>query len=105
MQKLSFVTVIKRLRAESESKRVLLEFMDDFYHFQKLVESMRVFYYQIIYIQRHVKNRISTQDSKIEVLMNYWEKVIINLQLKASEMKDPKGNKLCAKIMLISKEV
>ena len=96
---------MKRLRAESESKQILLEFMDDFYHFQKLVESMKVFYNQIIYIQRHVKNRISTQDSKIEVLKNYWEKVIINLQLKASEMNDPKGNKLCAKIMLILKEV
>ena len=43
--------------------------------------------------------------SKVDVLINYWEKVIIHIQMNASEKNDRKCNELCGLILLIPPEV
>ena len=90
--KMSLFANVAQDKAKKKLGRIFCEFIDDYCHFERLVDKMRTFYEQIIYIQKHVKNGVATRYSKIDVLQNYWEKVMINLQLQATQLNDKKGN-------------
>lgn len=45
------------------------------------------------------------RNDKIEVLINYWDKIITKIQFKTGEKKDIAGDKLIAKIMFIPEEI
>ena len=87
--KLTFFTqFIMKERNEAEAMFTLKGFFIEFIFREKLKNKFRDYVKWIIYIQRHIKNRVATQYAKVEVLTNYWEKVMINLQLKATEFND-----------------
>jgi hypothetical protein len=73
-------------------------------HFN-LNESVEKFVKNILTIQRKVKNQLVTRLSKIEVLINYWDKILGQIQMKASQLKDKKVTALCRQIILVPKEV
>ena len=54
-------------------------------HFRGLV---RRFYKQITYMQKRMRDQLTTRGSKVEVLVNYWDKTFGKLQLRASKTKD-----------------
>lgn len=60
---------------------------------------------QIINIQKKIKSNLVTRYAKVEVLVNYWDKMIGQTQLRASRLKDKKTSDLCLKIILIPKQI
>jgi len=52
-----------------------------------------------------LREQLQTRYAKVEVLINYWEKLIIPIQLQATESGDKNVNELCAQILLIPPEV
>ena len=89
----------------NKAGKVFREFLDDQWHLAELFHRFRVFYRVTLYIQKHIRAQIHTRYAKVDVLKNYWEKVIIHLQLKATEQNDKKCNELCRLILLIPPEV
>ena len=81
------------------------EFLDDRWHLANLFHRSRQFYTITLYIQKHIRAQLNTRWAKVDVLVNYWEKLIIHLQLRATEMNDKKCNELCKRILMIPKEV
>lgn len=57
---MTFFAVVAQEEAQRELGRICAEFIDDYCHFERLVVKTRLFYTQIIYIQKHVKNRVAT---------------------------------------------
>ena len=81
------------------------EFLDDRWHLAELFRTHLRFYQTISYIQKIFRAQLHTRNAKVEVLSNYWEKFIINLQLKATELNDKKCNELCRQILLVPEVV
>lgn len=57
------------------------------------------------FMQKRIKEKLATKYSKIEVLINYWDKMIWHLGIKAPEYGDVITKQLCRNIILIPKEV
>jgi len=66
---------------------------------------IREFYKQISFMQRRIKDGLVTKESKIEVLLNYWDKMFGVLQSQASKSNDKPTNDMCKKLIVIPKEV
>ena len=53
-----------------------------------LIRKGREFIYNISLIQNRVKTIFACRFGKVEIMINYWDKMINKLQAKASELKD-----------------
>ena len=60
---------------------------------------------QILQIQTKIKTQIVTRYAKVDILCNYWDKMIGQIQLNASKLKDAKTSEICRKIMIIPKRI
>ena len=69
------------------------------------IKKMRNFYYQMMFIQKRLRHKLETQDAKIDVIMNYWDKIYGKMQLKATKNNDKKANLLLKKMVLVSHDV
>ena len=68
--------------------------------------AMREFYKNINLIQRRMRGACASREAKVDVLMNYWDKMYGQIQQVASRTKDKEvGDKLCIKLLLVPKEV
>ena len=54
----------------------------------KLIADGREFYKGITLIQKRVKNIFACRSGKVEVLINYWDKMLGKLQMSAFTLKD-----------------
>ena len=54
----------------------------------ELIQKGREFIYNISLIQKRVKTIFACRFGKVEVMINYWDKMINKLQAKASELRD-----------------
>ena len=52
-----------------------------------------------------MKDKIETKNGKIDVLMNYWDKLYGQIMNKAIHLKDKYTLQLCSNIALIPKKV
>ena len=43
--------------------------------------------------------------AKVDVLLNYWDKLLGHIQFKATKRKDEAASKLCQKFMLVPQHV
>ena len=84
---------------------VIKEFLDDRWHLAHLFQRSRQFYKITLYIQKHIRAQLNTRWAKVDVLVNYWEKLIIHLQLRATEFNDKECNELCKRLLLVPNEV
>jgi len=56
---------------------------------------LRKFFDLIAYIQKKATAQTSTREAKVDILVNYWDKMIGQLQTRASELRDRKATALC----------
>jgi len=56
-------------------------------------------------IQTGVKTRLSTLEAKVNVLVNYWAKMMWLLQLKAAQLQDKKTTELIAHFGKVPEQV
>ena len=63
------------------------------------------FFVQIKYIQSKMRNQLSTRFSKVEVLINYWNKLFGKLQITASRTNDTKMRAVLTKIAQVPRPV
>ena len=52
-----------------------------------------------------MKDKLETKHSKVEVMINYWDKMVGVIRTKATNFKDNIGDKLIEDIILIPMEV
>ena len=64
---------------------------------------LRKFFDLIAYIQKKATAQTSTREAKVDILVNYWDKMIGQLQTRASELRDRKATALCGQIIIVSK--
>ena len=55
---------------------------------------VKKFYKLIEFIQKRLRDKLVSRGNKVEVLMNYWDKIYGQMQMKASATKDAEANKL-----------
>ena len=48
---------------------------------------------------------MATKYSKVEVLTNYWDKMIGQIQQRSTQLKDDVGSQLVLKFLLVPKDV
>ena len=53
-----------------------------------IINSFRTIRVKVIYIQKWVRNKLETRFSKVEVLVNYWDKLLGKTMKKAIRMSD-----------------
>ena len=53
----------------------LREFLIDNKQNELIKIKIREFYKQITYMQKRIKDQTDTKESKVEVLLNYWDKM------------------------------
>ena len=68
-------------------------------------EKMRSFCRTVFYVQRRIRALVSTKISKVEVLINYWDKLFGQLQMRASKLYDDQTKELCMNIVKIPKSI
>ena len=53
-----------------------------------IINSFRTIRVKVIYIQKWARNKLETRFSKVEVLVNYWDKLLGKTMKKAIRMSD-----------------
>ena len=97
---MTFYGMVMNLGYQNRCLECLLPFMRR----QHILGRFQFFNQNISYIQRKLRNALANKVGKLEVLQNYWEKVLIELQNSSSlKKKDKKMNELCGHIMLVPK--
>ena len=66
---------------------------------------MRKYAQKIEYIQKRFKDQLATRFAKVEVLSNYWDKMVGQLQTRASKKHDKEASDLVLKFILVPKDV
>ena len=66
-----------------------------------LIRKCRLFYKSILYIQNRMKVQIQTKYAKVDVLLNYWDKLYGQMQLKATATGDTQANEMLAGIAMV----
>jgi hypothetical protein len=84
---------------------LLFEFLDDTSRKRQLNLNIKKTIRSLKLIVKRIKDKIATKDSKIEVLINYWDKMVGAIRTKATKFKDETGDALIQKIILVPNEV
>ena len=72
---------------------------------ERLIVAMRNAYLQFLKIQDRMVLKMTTRYSKVEVIQNFWDKLLGQIHLKASEFKDEAVIKLCGDLILVKPEI
>ena len=64
---------------------------------------VRKFYKDITYMQKRIRDQMTTADAKVEVLLNYWDKMFGQIQGEASKKKDQAVKDLCPRLITVPK--
>lgn len=102
---LSLLGTVGEKAGIARAQAVLKPFVEEVCYRERMKELCRVFYTRVVFMQKKIKSQIVIRDAKVEVLVQYWDKVFGQLQKKASKSKDNATNKLCKKIILVNKVV
>ena len=81
------------------------EFVFDINAKDALYLKLKAEYTTIIFVQRKVRALFASREAKTEVLVNYWNKMVGQLQKKASLTKDKDMLALIGKICIVPAEV
>lgn len=88
---------------ENRSKDIFYTLIARFVTKKNLRECMKNTYMKMLFIQKKIQLRNVERQGKIEVLINYWDKIVTKLTYKATELKDKAGKLLLQDIMLVPK--
>ena len=85
---------------------MLKEFLKENIDIERFRICLRDFYRNITLIQKKMRDACVAKEAKVEVLMNYWDKMYGVIQQVATRTKDKEvGDKLCIKLLLVPKAV
>ena len=85
--------------------QILKPFLEENILNEKMRICIRSYAHKIYYIQKRVRDQLAIRFAKVEVLSNYWDKMIGQIQTIASRKKDKVASDLVLKFILIPKEV
>jgi len=87
------------------SYAILKPFLQQNIDLEKMRITVRGFYDSIQYMQRRIRASLQTKENKVEVLLNYWDKLFSQIQFKSSKLKDEATNDMCKKIIVVPKAI
>ena len=58
-----------------------LEYLKPFMERQLKLSRFQFFIQNIYYIQKKLRNALVNKDGKLDVLLNYWEKILFEMQI------------------------
>lgn len=67
---------------------MLKPFLQENIDLERMRIYVRKFYKDITYMQKRIRDQMTTADAKVEVLLNYWDKMFGQIQGEASKKKD-----------------
>lgn len=102
---ITFLSMTSNVVYKRQAKHLFTSFCESVIDNIKLNKKFTKYFEQIIWMQIKIKDQLLTRLSKVDVLMNYWDKMLGQIQMKASKTKDKKATALCRQIILVPKEV
>ena len=58
-----------------------------------------------VFMQRKIRDQLAVRFSKVDVLENFWSKLLNQMMLKASKLRDNKMIQICQQILSVSPEI
>ena len=102
---LSFIGQLNYETTCKKAMKIIKPFFIALLQIQKLTEKGRIFYKYISLIQQRIRLQLTTRYFKVEVLQNYWDKLLGEIHLKASQLKDKQMLKVCGAIIMVNSEI
>ena len=90
----TFQTLMLKDKQNKRCLEILHPFLVDNIKIILIKNSIKKFYKLIEFIQKRLRDKLVSRGNKVEVLMNYWDKLYGQMQMKASATKDVEANKL-----------
>lgn len=59
----------------------------------------------VVYLQNKFRDKHLSKYQKVEVLLNYWDKLTGEIQIRCSKMKDQGANLLLRHLMMVPKDI
>ena len=81
---------------------ILKAFLLDNYENYEMKVKSRILYGRVTYMQRKVRDQQVKQSAKVDILVNYWDKMYGTIMSRAVELGDKKCKKLCTELILVS---
>lgn len=78
---------------DNDAKGVLLAFLKENASHDKTKQKVREFFHRICFMQKKIRDYLVCRVSKVEVLLNYWEKIEFMI-MKAAAPNSKKGKQL-----------
>ena len=105
--RINIVFKISCLQDASTSRAIkcLRDFMLTHFGNQYMVIFFREFYRATINMQTWIRNQLVVRYSKIEVMINFWDKLLGRVMEKAIKIKDKDIKGVCHEIIQVPKEV
>ena len=69
---------------EKQAKSVLYHFLKENSQHSWAKKSVRQFFQLIVFMQKRIQDKLVCKDSKIDVLLNYWEKIEFQIMTMAA---------------------
>ena len=100
---LTFIGAYNFRRLTQQAKSVIAGFLHNHFAIYPLISANKKTYKKLIWIQKHIRNQLMTRHSKVEVLINYWDKMINKMMVQANNLRDQKIIKVLHRIIQIPK--
>ena len=91
--------------AKKAAYPLFLKFVTDAGNKREMKGKIMSLYKSIILIQRKVKKQLALRSAKVDVLMNYWDKMLGKVQYQVSKKGDYQANELIKQFMMIPKQI
>ena len=73
---------------------------------KELMHCKFIYYFKsAIYIQKKCRNVNVSKIAKVKILYNYWDKLLGQIQLRASKSKDKPIQEICRKLYLVKEDI
>jgi len=70
---------------EQQKARAMIHvFLRDNSEYEAGKNLIRIFFHRILFMQKRIKDKLVCKDSKVDVLLNYWEKVEFQIMTGAA---------------------
>jgi hypothetical protein len=102
---LTFAALVMFDESKRQAQVLLSRFLQNVTDVERRVKIFQVFRERVVWVQDKIRLQMLTRFSKVEVLINYWDKLLGQIQTKASAWNDKKVTQLCGQIVLVPAEV
>lgn len=84
---------------------ILKYFLLDFKDKNELRIKILIFYKRALLCQKRIKTQIITKFMKVEILLNYWDKIVGQLIVYAGKYRDKEAKKISRLLSLVQRDI